>query len=176
MAPTIVVGFDQAPQSTAALRWAADQARLTQSDLRAIVVLDWPIDIGGYGYTWEVATGEDMARRVREYKGELRRRFSDLSPCPEWTLQFVEDPRPGRVLVTAAAEAGASLLVVGTREHTGMDRIVYGSVSHYCLSHAGCPVVAVCASPTSIDSIDAAPAAASESTGQPAESPTAVRI
>jgi nucleotide-binding universal stress UspA family protein len=33
--------------------------------------------------------------------------------------------------------------VVGTGEHTGVRRLLEGSVSHYCLSHAACPVVAV---------------------------------
>jgi hypothetical protein len=33
--------------------------------------------------------------------------------------------------------------VLGTREHTGLRRAVVGSVSHYCLSHAVPPVVAV---------------------------------
>jgi nucleotide-binding universal stress UspA family protein len=33
--------------------------------------------------------------------------------------------------------------VVGTQEHTGLRRAVAGSVSHYCLSHADVPVVAV---------------------------------
>ena len=37
----------------------------------------------------------------------------------------------------------AKLVVVGTREHVGLDRLLAGSVSHYCLSHAACPVVAV---------------------------------
>ena len=35
------------------------------------------------------------------------------------------------------------LLVVGTKEHSGLRRAVSGSVSHYCLSHAEVPVVAV---------------------------------
>ena len=34
----------------------------------------------------------------------------------------------------------AQLLVVGTREH---DQRLVGSVCHYCISHAACPVVAV---------------------------------
>ena len=37
----------------------------------------------------------------------------------------------------------AELLVVGTREHVGLGRLLVGSVSHYCLRHAACPVVAV---------------------------------
>ena len=48
---------------------------------------------------------------------------------------------PGPTLV--AQSASASLLVVGTRENAGWSRLVHGSVSHYCLSHARCPVVVV---------------------------------
>jgi nucleotide-binding universal stress UspA family protein len=48
---------------------------------------------------------------------------------------------PGPVLVDAAA--GALMLVVGSREHHPLYRLVHGSVSHYCLSRARCPVVAV---------------------------------
>ena len=38
--------------------------------------------------------------------------------------------------------------MVGTREHVGLGRLLTGSVSHYCLSHAGCPVVAVPSPPS----------------------------
>ena len=47
----------------------------------------------------------------------------------------------GSVLVHQAEHA--ALLVVGTREHVGLGRLLTGSVSHYCLSHAVCPIVAV---------------------------------
>ena len=30
-----------------------------------------------------------------------------------------------------------------TRAHTGISRVLFGSVSHYCLTHAQCVVVAV---------------------------------
>jgi nucleotide-binding universal stress UspA family protein len=42
-----------------------------------------------------------------------------------------------------AESVGAALLVVGTKDHVGIGGLVSGSVSHYCLSHAQCPVVAV---------------------------------
>ena len=32
-------------------------------------------------------------------------------------------------------------LVVGGKEHVGIGRLVHGSVSHYCLSHAQCSAV-----------------------------------
>ena len=37
--------------------------------------------------------------------------------------------------------ANADLLVVGTREPVWDHRYLAGSVSHYCISHASCPVV-----------------------------------
>ena len=35
----------------------------------------------------------------------------------------------------------ARLLVLGARGHRGLERLLVGSVGHYCLSHAFCPVV-----------------------------------
>jgi nucleotide-binding universal stress UspA family protein len=63
-----------------------------------------------------------------------------ISPWPDWILQFASGDT-GPVLVRQSRDA--RLLVVGTREHVGLGRLVSSSVSHYCLSHAVCPVVAV---------------------------------
>ena len=49
----------------------------------------------------------------------------------------------GPALVQAAAEEEDCVLVVGTHEHHGLGRVLHGSISHYVLSHAPCPVVAV---------------------------------
>jgi nucleotide-binding universal stress UspA family protein len=57
-----------------------------------------------------------------------------------WILD-VQPGAPGPVLVERSR--GALVLVVGTQEHTGLRRAVARSVSHYCLAHAGVPVVAV---------------------------------
>jgi len=66
--------------------------------------------------------------------------FDSAQPDAGWHLKFAS----GEVAPSLVAESiGASLLVVGTKEHVGIGRLVYGSVSHYCLSHAHCPMVAV---------------------------------
>lgn len=70
--------------------------------------------------------------------------FNSIRPEPHWTLTQV-DGKPGPELVKAARNA--SLLVVGTGEHVGIDRFIEGSVSHYCLRHAPIPVVAVPTAP-----------------------------
>jgi nucleotide-binding universal stress UspA family protein len=66
--------------------------------------------------------------------------WDSVRPELGWTLEFVLDD-PGPALVTRSAEA--ALLVVGTHEHVGLARLVSGSVSRYCLSHAKCPTVIV---------------------------------
>jgi len=78
---------------------------------------------------------------------ELEELFYSIDPEPGWLMRSV-DGSVGHELVKASA--GARLLVVGTREHTGLGRVLEGSVSHYCLSRAVCPVVAVPA-PVALD-------------------------
>jgi hypothetical protein len=74
------------------------------------------------------------------YRARITRIFDEVSPRPDWLIQFAHG-EVGAVLVHQAEHA--ELLVVGTREHVGLGRLVAGSVSHYCLSHALCPVVTV---------------------------------
>jgi Universal stress protein family len=74
------------------------------------------------------------------YRRAITAVFEAVSPHPDWVLEFVRG-HPGEVLVQQSKHA--QLLVVGTREHVGLDRLLVGSVSHYCLGHAAGPVVAV---------------------------------
>jgi hypothetical protein len=55
-------------------------------------------------------------------------------------LEFVDGPI-GHELVRRSG--AVRLLEVGNQEHIGLGRVLAGSVSHYCLSRAECPVVAV---------------------------------
>ena len=66
--------------------------------------------------------------------------WNSIRPELGWTLEFMQDD-PGPALVSRSADA--ELVVVGTHEHVGLSRLVSGSVSRYCLSHARCPTVIV---------------------------------
>ena len=145
----IVVGVDGGPAAAAAVRWAAEQSRLT--GLPLCVVHAWQMSAfeaaamaaeSGNTELFQAAGANARARAtqwVRDVFGPEGNRFP-------WRLEIVEAP-PGPALV--AASRGAHLLVIGTREHTGLRRAVLGSVSHYCLSHAQTPVVAVSATQAS---------------------------
>jgi nucleotide-binding universal stress UspA family protein len=137
----IVVGLDDSPSAKVALRWAAEQAIRRQAVLRAVHVYDWP-----YGPT---DTTADAARRHANmtfdatqaaYLAGITKVFDDISPRPDWLIQFATG-EPGPVLIRQSHHS--QLLVVGTREHVGLGRLLTGSISHYCLGHAGCPVVCV---------------------------------
>ena len=138
----IVVGLDESPSSRAALEWAARQATLTGSVLRAVHVIDWPYGLDDADVTSANSAGRLLTHDEIEnlYRSRITRIFDEVSPRPDWLIQFAHG-ETGRVLVSQSEHA--ALLVVGTREHVGLGRLLASSVSHYCLNHAVCPVVAV---------------------------------
>jgi nucleotide-binding universal stress UspA family protein len=133
----IVVGLDDSPSSKAALNWAAEQAKSVGAVLRAVHVLDWPYGLSSAGFP--PVDFMDLSREELQsaYRQSISAVFDAVSPRPDWILQFASGDT-GPVLVSQSKDA--RLLVVGTREHVGLGRLVSGSVSHYCLSHAACPV------------------------------------
>ena len=137
----IVVGLDDSPSSKAALHWAAEQAKSVGAVLRAVHVLDWPYGLSSAGFPAPANFKELTREEVEDsYRRAITAVFDSVSPSPDWILQFASRDA-GQVLVRESD--GARLLVVGTREYVGLGRLLTGSVSHYCLSHASCPVVAV---------------------------------
>ena len=131
----IVVGLDDSPSGKAALDWAAQQARSTGAVLRAVHALDWPYGLSSAGFPSPMdVTDVTCAKRFEEsYRQAITAVFDAVSPRPEWILQFASWDT-GQVLVRQPKES--RLLVVGTREHVGLGRLLTISVSHYCLSHA----------------------------------------
>ena len=137
----IVVGFDVSPSARAALEWAARQARSTGWTLRALHVLDWASADNVYAMPViedRVYTEDDLVDSG--YRHRLEQAFASIGPDEGWSLQLGQG-HAGRLLVDQSRDA--QLLVVGSREHVGLERILVGSASHYCVSHAKCPVVVV---------------------------------
>jgi nucleotide-binding universal stress UspA family protein len=137
----VVVGLDASPAAAEALRWAARYARAVGADLHAVHAFVWsereavllPTDP-----TMLHSSGRPL--RAVQPPEDIGQLFASVQPEPDWTLRcFLGDPGP--LLQSQAKDA--DLLVVGTGEHVGLGRLLVGSVSHYCLSHATCPVVAV---------------------------------
>jgi nucleotide-binding universal stress UspA family protein len=136
----IVVGLDLSPSASAALKWAAEQARATGQPLRAVHAVDVSPAYNMALGMGEVSVPMEPSAMDARYREAVTAVFESVQPGLGWRLQFFSG-EAGPVLV--AESVRAALLVVGTKEHVGIGRLVSGSVSHYCLSHAQCPVVAV---------------------------------
>lgn len=140
---TIIVGLDQSDSARAALEWAAEHARLTGSPLRAISIVDWPTGLVGAadgGLPLEALLYYPNKEQSQDLQQATQRIFDQVNPNTGWDLQF-RVGHVGRILAEESRDA--ALLVIGTGEHVGLGRVLIGSTSHYCLSHASCPVVAV---------------------------------
>jgi nucleotide-binding universal stress UspA family protein len=137
----IVVGLDNSASSKAALNWAAEQANSTGTVLRAVHVLDWPYGLSTVGFPAPLNYMDVRREEIEDsYREAIVAEFQAVSPALDWILQFASGDA-GHILVEQSKDA--RLLVVGTREHAGLRRLLSSSVSHYCLRHAACPVVAV---------------------------------
>jgi nucleotide-binding universal stress UspA family protein len=137
----IVVGLDNSASSKAALNWAAEQANSTGTVLRAVHVLDWPYGLSTVGFPAPLNYMDVRREEIEDsYREAIVAEFEAVSPALDWILQFASGDA-GHILVEQSKDA--RLLVVGTREHAGLRRLLSSSVSHYCLRHAACPVVAV---------------------------------
>jgi len=130
----IVVGVDGSESSTAALRWAIRQAKMTGARVDAVAAWRYPT-----GYGWAPSPEEI------DFEGDAERSLAGALAA----VSALEPDVPVHPLVTegAAAEVllrtakGADLLVVGSRGLGALASPLLGSVSMYCVLHAHCPVL-----------------------------------
>ena len=133
----IVVGVDGSEPSLKALRWAAQQARLTGATLRVLT-------------TWEVATGTGWVPTFPvDYDPQaVARQALDeavtetLGADPDVAVErIVKEGHAAPVLLAAAKDA--DLLVVGSHGHGAFTGMLIGSVSEHLVRHAPCAIVGV---------------------------------
>ena len=139
----IVVGFDGSSHSEEALRWTVDEAKMRGSTVH--IVHAWQPPLG----TWSTSLKPipDPADTTETDGEEYMRLFEDavasvIGERPEVDVHTsVRVGNPAAVLIEAAKREHAELLVVGSRGNGGFKRLLLGSVSEQCVTHANCPVV-----------------------------------
>ncbi len=128
---SIVVGYVPTKEGRAALRRAAEEARLRESKL--IVV--------------------NSQRGGRDFDGEEARRFDDLLGRVQQELDergvehevrtLVRGNDPSEDLIEAAEDSNAEFIVIGLRRRTPVGKLILGSNAQRILLDASCPVLAV---------------------------------
>jgi nucleotide-binding universal stress UspA family protein len=136
----VIVGLDDSAASRAAHRWAAAYAHATGKDLRAVHVLDWPIGLDASALKSGIRLCVPKHEIAEPYRRGIQGVFDDANSAHGSVLQFAQGD-VGDILVRLSTLA--DVLVVGTREPVRGRPYLAGSVSHYCISQASCPVVTV---------------------------------
>lgn len=129
----------------------------------ARIIETWPIlaglpvtvlSVAESGVSW-VGAGPGMAEQVMEPYAEsietvhrqhvelAERRADELGGPDHLATAVVRDGDPAPEIVATAGEEGIDLIVMGTRGHTGLARIILGSVARHVLVHAPCSVLVV---------------------------------
>ncbi len=137
----IVVGTDFSEPAKAAVEIGVEYARRTAAKLMLCHALSIEKLVPPPGPaveqpafpTWSM----DDVFKLREAAREKL-----VASAPGLTFeQVVTDERPGTALPKLAERAQARLICVGTAGHTGLARILLGSVAEEVVRHARCPVV-----------------------------------
>ncbi|MGN6245805.1 MAG: universal stress protein [Motilibacteraceae bacterium] len=128
---TIVVGYVPKPEGRAALRRAAEEAKLRGS--RLVVINS---NRGGRDL--------DAEENVR-YERELATVRDELSTAgvEHEVRQLVRGLEPAEDLIAVAEEVQADVIVIGLRRRTPVGKLILGSNAQRILLDAPCPVLAV---------------------------------
>ena len=137
----IVCPVDFSGPSSAALDYAVELARTTDADLHIVHVIPLlayavaskePVDDPGF----EARIRKDVKDRLQELQTKLS------SATLNVTVSSI-DGVPYEGIQRTAAEQGATMIVIGTHGHTGLDRLLLGSVAEKVVRTAHVPVLAV---------------------------------
>ncbi len=127
----IVVGYVPKPEGHAALRVAAEEAKLRDASL--VVVNS---SRGGREFDREDAVeAEQSLDNVRSQLTE--------AGVPHEVRQLVRGMDPAEDLINVAAEVSADFIIIGLRRRSPVGKLILGSNAQRILLDAPCPVLAV---------------------------------
>ena len=139
----IVVGVDGSDESRAALTWAVEEGRLRQAAVLAIHAWELPVvptPTGLVPPTVDLAS--DLTGLRAGAEGLVETMVRDVAAGSDVDVRpLAVEGRPANVLLDAAEENNAQMIVVGSRGHGGFVALLIGSVSEQVARHATCPVV-----------------------------------
>ncbi|NHC43361.1 universal stress protein [Bacillus sp. MM2020_1] len=137
----IVVAYDHSDLSKKALKMAMNMAKEDQQiQLFVVMVMqpEKPIPYAaGYGV---VAILESQLEKANAVRNEIEQ---ELKSLPNKTKALLLQGNPGLMIVEYVKQNDADLVVMGSRGLSGLKELFLGSVSHYVVQKAHCPVLIV---------------------------------
>ena len=139
----ILVPLDGSIAAETALVPAMQIGRGTGAELLLLRALEMnymamPMMAGGYDWSWPVADLENCRQEIAEYLAGVRR----LHDCPTCHVRALEmEGDAASCIVDTAEDEACELIVMSTHGHTGVRRVLFGSVTERVLHAAPCPVL-----------------------------------
>ncbi|TLM87496.1 universal stress protein [Pseudarthrobacter sp. NamE5] len=136
---SIVAGYDGSEEAAAAIRWAAQQARLRSLRLHVVHVSIWPLLTRKLGPVPGVADSglERSAEAILEEGVNCARTCAPEVDVEGTLLHGLPAPHLARI------SSGEEMLVVGSRGLGGFLGLLVGSVSLELAATADCPVAVI---------------------------------
>jgi nucleotide-binding universal stress UspA family protein len=131
---TILLPVDGSPQSEKAVQLAAKLAAPAGNEVAVMHVIELiPAKMGPV----ELELREDAEALVERYAKEL----ADVGVSATTRVARALCGRVGKVLVDAASDLDAGLIVMGCRGRGDLTSLLLGSVAHEVVQHSFCPVL-----------------------------------
>lgn len=132
----MAVGIDGSHQSTAALNWAADEARRRGAQLVVVHAWEYPYRVSAEAAARGTTLAQaDAGIMLERYVDSVRRNGPGSV-----TGELAHGPAMHCLLDVAK---WADLLVVGSRGRSGFRSMLLGSVAHALCAHSSCPVAVI---------------------------------
>jgi nucleotide-binding universal stress UspA family protein len=135
--PRIVVAYDGSAPSVRAAQFALRWMGGAGAEIWIVHATDPPRTVA------EPRTDEEQGSESSAIEQGLRRIQSDADPSGTRVHIWVREGAAATVVLDAASEVGADLIVVGTRGLRGASRLLLGSVSSEVLTRSKRPVTVV---------------------------------
>lgn len=137
----ILLAIDGSKFSQSAIQTVIAQAQPNNTDLRVLHVIE-PIPEYADSLSWGygLQAGEVLQEEREQAQGLVARAAQELRNAGFEVATAVEVGDAKTVIVDAAAEWPADLIVLGSHGRKGLERFLMGSVSEAVARHAPCSV------------------------------------
>ena len=136
----ILIPIDFSDSSVRALRHAITMVKGSGGSLNIVYVVSADYGLLGIGRE----EGRDLDRKLQHQAAHRLRVLADSNvPQTVDTTLEVRIGRPAEEIAAAATESKCDLIVMSTHGHSGLDRLLIGSVADRVMRLAPCPVFLV---------------------------------
>ncbi|MEH7113979.1 universal stress protein [Neobacillus niacini] len=138
----IVVAYDHSELSKKALKMAmnlAKQDNIIQLYVVTVMQPIRPLPYSTYGYALAI-NRESQDKEFQAIRDEIELELKEL---PNKSKIVLLEGLPGQMIVEFVKEYDGDLVVMGSRGLSGLKELFLGSVSHFVVQKAPCPVFIV---------------------------------